>query len=301
MKTFLFLLTTLNIFAQMPGNGVTDIDGNFYNSVIIGDQEWMVENLHVSHFNNGDNIPTLTTDGQGLSKWCYYQNDESYGLTFGKVYEGPAIVDPRLIAPEGWHIPNNQEWQTLIDNLGGNAVAGGKMKSLELWNSPNTGATNESGFSALPALGRNYTPDFQSTTLLGKLTTFWSSQLQPLATYPIDIYFLEYNSAAITHYTIPPSAFFSVRCLKGASLNSNELNKPSIKIYPNPTNDEIHLKLGLGTFTVIVNNLLGQEIVKINVDNDYAIKMERFGKGIYIVRIFDSSDTMITSQKIIVK
>ena len=139
------------------GNTVTDIDGNVYQTVKIGDQVWMAENLKVTHYRNGKQIPNVINDSLwtelSTGACCAFNNDNIYVQTYGLLYNWYAVNDSRNIAPEGWHVPTDEEWQTLIDSLGGNSLAGGKMKETGTthWNEPNTGATNESGFTALPA------------------------------------------------------------------------------------------------------------------------------------------------------
>jgi uncharacterized protein (TIGR02145 family) len=132
------------------------------NSVTIGSQEWQAENLNVDRFRNGDPIPEVRTKEEweiagkrGEPAWCYYDNDPENGKIYGKLYNWYAVNDSRGLAPEGWHIPTDGEWTILTDYLGGDEVAGGKLKSNSYWNAPNTGATNESGFSALPGGFRN--------------------------------------------------------------------------------------------------------------------------------------------------
>lgn len=149
-------------------------------SVIIGDQEWATENLNVEHYRNGDAIPQVQNadEWKNLSTgaWCYYENETSNGKTYGKLYNWFAVNDPRGLAPEGWHIPSDAEWTILTDFLGGKVVAGGKLKSTTLWMDPNSGATNEIGFTALPAGIRrgllNEDSDFNN---FGEGSGFWSS------------------------------------------------------------------------------------------------------------------------------
>jgi uncharacterized protein (TIGR02145 family) len=133
---------------------LTDIDGNGYKAVNIGTQTWLQQNLNVSHYNNGEIIPQVTnaTDWNNLKTgaWCYYENDTNKGKTYGKLYNWYAVNDPRGLAPKGYKIPNKNDWDVLIGYLGGASIAGGKMKSNNLWHSPNTGGTNSSGFSASP-------------------------------------------------------------------------------------------------------------------------------------------------------
>jgi uncharacterized protein (TIGR02145 family) len=127
----------------------------------ICDQDWMVKNLDVTTYRNGDPIPQVTdpTTWAALTTgaWCYYANTTANGTTYGKLYNWYAVNDPRGLAPAGWHVPSDAEWITLEDCLGGWQVAGGKMKSTGtieagtgLWYDPNTGATNSSGFTGLP-------------------------------------------------------------------------------------------------------------------------------------------------------
>jgi uncharacterized protein (TIGR02145 family) len=156
---------------------VTDIDGNVYQTVKIGEQWWMAENLKVTHYRNGDAIPNVTdnTEWPNLSTgaWCSYNNDAGNVSTYGLLYNWYTVADSRNIAPAGWHVPSDAEWQVLVDYLGGASVAGGKMKETGTthWYSPNTGATNENGFSALPGGCRNYVGEFNT---IGGLAYFWS-------------------------------------------------------------------------------------------------------------------------------
>jgi uncharacterized protein (TIGR02145 family) len=134
---------------------VTDIDGNTYNTVQIGNQVWMSENLKTSRYRNGGSIPYVVgnADWQALTTgaWSNYAHDAANDPVYGKLYNWYTTLGDTL-CPTGWGVPTDDEWTTLTTYLGGESVAGGKMKSIgtAYWNSPNTGATNESGFSALP-------------------------------------------------------------------------------------------------------------------------------------------------------
>jgi uncharacterized protein (TIGR02145 family) len=157
---------------------MTDIDGNVYHTVTVGNQVWTVENLRVTHYRNGDAIPNITDNSLWYSltsgAYCNYDNNTNYTATYGRLYNWYAVADSRNIAPAGWHVPTDAEWQTLIDYLGGTSVAGGKMKEAGTthWYSPNAGATNESGFSALPG---GYRYDYGGFDYLGFRAGFWSS------------------------------------------------------------------------------------------------------------------------------
>ena len=134
---------------------LTDIDGNKYQTVKIGDQLWMAENLKVTRYRNGELIPEVMDNNEWCfteGAYCNYSDDATKVAIYGRLYNWYAVIDSSNIAPIGWHVPTDAEWQTLVDYLGGDSVAGGKMKETGVthWNVPNTGATNESGFSALP-------------------------------------------------------------------------------------------------------------------------------------------------------
>ena len=167
---------------------VTDIDGNTYVTVQIGDQLWMAENLKVTHYNDGDEIPNITNNGDwfGLSTGAYgdYDNNPTNSETYGKLYNWYAGDDSRGVCPDGWHVPSDAEYTILTDYLGGASVAGGKMKSTGtiqdgdgLWNyysdEITEEATNESGFTGLPAGYRDL--DNGTYDSAGNGGYFWSS------------------------------------------------------------------------------------------------------------------------------
>jgi len=147
-----------------------------YPTVTIGSQIWMQKNLNVCKYRNGDDIPQVQDPTQWANlttgAWCYVQNNTANGTVYGKMYNWYAVNDTRGLAPEGWHIPSNSEWTTLTGYLGGTSVAGGKMKTQEYWSSPNTGATNSSGFTTLPGGIRENDGSF---TTIGYNAVFWSS------------------------------------------------------------------------------------------------------------------------------
>lgn len=194
---------------------VTDIDGNKYQAVKIGNQWWLAENLKVTHYSNGDPIPKVTDNDawKNLSTgaYCHYNNDLNLGNTYGNLYNWHALNDSRKIAPQGWHIPSNAEWRALFDFLGGIEVAGGKMKKNENWDSPNAGATNTSGFSAIPGSGRSKDGSYHD---MGRFALFWSSN--EYGSGFNDAWFWELNSnssGALLHLDNKRYGF-SVRCIK---------------------------------------------------------------------------------------
>jgi uncharacterized protein (TIGR02145 family) len=201
----------------ITGETVKDVDGNVYHTVNIHGQIWMVENLKTTHYNDGNNteIPNITDNsvwgGLITPAYCWYNNDVSYKTTFGALYNWYAVNTGNL-CPTGWHVPSDGEWTTLINNLGGDtATAGGRLKETGTahWVSPNTGADNSSGFTALPG-GSHYTNG--SFYYNGKYGWYWSST-ESTATTAMHPYMV-YNSSAITRKPGSKSIGFSVRCIK---------------------------------------------------------------------------------------
>ncbi len=207
---------------------ITDADGNVYQTVTICDQTWTQSNLDVSKYTDGTPIPQVTEQSQWYNlttgAWCYYANNTANGTTYGKLYNWYAVAgiynlasatNPAIrkkLAPIGWHIPSGAEWTQLTDCLGGIGVAGGKMKStgITLWFSPNTAATNESGFTALPG-GFRYG---QGTFFYDTSSSGWwwsSSEQNQVATKAIQLW---YDSAIALQADYQKSSGFSVRCVK---------------------------------------------------------------------------------------
>jgi uncharacterized protein (TIGR02145 family) len=137
-------------------NACTDADNNNYSTVQIGTQIWMAENLNTTKYLDGSGIPNVTDSYTWLNlvtgAWCDYGNDPSNAAIYGKLFNYYVVDDPRKICPTGWHVPTMDEWTILIDYLGGVNLASGKLRESGTthWESPNEGATNESGFTALP-------------------------------------------------------------------------------------------------------------------------------------------------------
>lgn len=208
-----------NLQSSITATDVSEIVTGKYPSVWIGTQKWMTKNLDVTRYRNGEKIPQVNDKAAWAAlttaAWCWYKNDSAVGSVYGKLYNWYAIHDPRGLAPKGWHIPSDAEWDTLSTFLGNNA--GGKMKdtgTIEagtgFWWAPNFGATNSSGFTGLPG---GYRSDCCGTWGLIDNSGFWWSSTKDNISYAWcrrlyyqddAIYRLEYNK----HYG------FSVRCVK---------------------------------------------------------------------------------------
>lgn len=184
MKKISLILSAVVMTAMMLsscGGGASKEEGAS-KEVTIGKQVWMTQNLNVDKFRNGDPIPEAKTDEEwskagenGEPAWCYYNNNPDNGDRYGKLYNWYAVNDPRGLAPEGWKIPSDEEWSRLADFLGGESVAGTKMKSTDFWDDyegKSGNGTNESGFSGLPGGYRDLIGTFGS---IGKVGLWWSS------------------------------------------------------------------------------------------------------------------------------
>ncbi len=216
--TKLYIDSILRTFQIMPKNyaGImTDIQGNIYKIVKIGSQTWMAENLRTVKFNDNTNIELVETSGTWASltspAFCWYQNDAlSYKATYGALYNWYAVNSGKL-CPEDWHVPDNAEWTTLQDYLGGESIAGRKMKEIGTshWDEFSDFATNESGFTALPA-GYRYWYDGYFGYL--KYYGFWWSANEENAD---NAWYWEVTSSAkIYKFSADKNYGYSVRCIK---------------------------------------------------------------------------------------
>jgi uncharacterized protein (TIGR02145 family) len=157
---------------------VADIDGNVYQTIGIGSQYWITENLKTTQFNDGTPIPLVTDNSTWqflvAPGYCWYNNDEATNKElYGALYNWYVVVSSKL-PPAGWHVSTDAEWTILETYLGGLTEAGGKLKETgtDHWMTPNTGATNETGFTALPGGMRAKDGSFSA---LGETGNFWTT------------------------------------------------------------------------------------------------------------------------------
>jgi uncharacterized protein (TIGR02145 family) len=208
---------------QIDFDTLVDIDGNQYLTVTIGTQTWMAENLRVKHFNDGTPIPLKDYDHWWSStspQMAYLADDSSDVVDRGILYNGHVVHSGKL-APAGWHIPTMEEWQQLVDFVGGQEVAGGKLKDTgtTLWTAPNTGATNEFGFTAKPGYWRTASGHTLISSgemfFKGNQATYWTSSVfsAPLGHF----YALTHDDDAIkggASQFAPYSSALSIRLVK---------------------------------------------------------------------------------------
>jgi uncharacterized protein (TIGR02145 family) len=204
---------------QATAGKVVDIDGNIYIEIVIGNQLWLDQNLTVTRYRNGDLIPNIIPDlewgSQVTGAYCDYDNSPSNRTVYGLLYNWYTVDDPRGLCPTGWHVPTNSEWSDLIDYLGGGEVAGGKLKEagLDHWTSPNTGASNDKAFSALPGGFRtvyNQVGEFLDITNFG----FWWSASTGSEQGKAQYRGLSSTSIEVLKNEFSKASGFSVRCVK---------------------------------------------------------------------------------------
>jgi len=196
---------------------ITDInEPGKYTSVWIHGQQWMTRNLAVASYRNGDRIPQVKDENKWAAlttgAWCWFNNDSATGAIYGRLYNWYAVNDPRGLAPVGWHVPSDAEWDSLETHLGNNA--GGKLKETGTthWALPNTGATNKTGFTGLPGGYRGFLGSWNSGT---GYTGFWWSSTE-YESYPNSAWYrrLLYNNGYIENWPEDKHTGASVRCLR---------------------------------------------------------------------------------------
>jgi uncharacterized protein (TIGR02145 family) len=191
---------------------VKDIDGNVYHTIKIGNQVWLVENLKTTKYRNGDSIPKIIDNRQwtGLATGAY-SDIPGNNLIYGKLYNWYTLIDSRNICPDGWHVPTDAEWENLIDFLGGKEIAGGKLKEKgeTHWIS-NNGATNLSGFTALPG---GFRSNSDGSFYIFRERGFYWSISEHGASKAGTIFFYG-NKNIVSLVGDYKKAGFSVRCIK---------------------------------------------------------------------------------------
>lgn len=212
---FILIIASIGKTATAQNIGtVNDLDGNNYKTIRIGSQTWMLENLRTTKYNDGTAIPLVSDKSAWIilstPAYCWYNNDSTYKNLYGVLYNGYAVNTNKL-CPNGWHISTDAEWTTLIEILGGENVAGGKLKELGTthWREPNSYATNESGFTALPG-GTRYTNGlFFTIKTIGYWWTFTGSNVLN-GRYRS----MSSTNGAVSRNYIDSTNGFSVRCVK---------------------------------------------------------------------------------------
>jgi uncharacterized protein (TIGR02145 family) len=214
-----FSIFVINSCNKEPNtsNDIKDIDGNIYNTIRIGSQVWMKENLRTTKYNDGESIPFVPDyadwAGYPTPGYCWYMNDSpSSKKEYGAMYNWYAVNTDRL-CPTGWHVASEEEWAILTDYLGGLSVAGGKLKEAGTlhWNAPNADATNESQFTGLPGGYRSFRDGAYFS--IKNNGTWWSSSSNTSSSAWL-IAITLYNTSDVQVVSGDKKYGVSVRCLK---------------------------------------------------------------------------------------
>ena len=210
-----FALLIINACKKDDNNNsvLTDIDGNVYHTVTIGTQVWMVENLKTTKFRDGTPIPIVTDniawESLTTAAYCNYNNDANNANFYGRLYNWYVAKDNRNIAPIGWHVPNDIDWTTLINYLGGENIAGEKMKDTSSWGTPIFGVTNSSGFTALSGGIRDGSGDYG---LIGGCGYWWSANEYNVSN--AHFIYIDIGNTGILRYYMNKNFGYSIRCVK---------------------------------------------------------------------------------------
>jgi len=299
----LFALQGLN--AQT--DSITDIDGNVYKTIVIGSQWWMAENLKVSKYNNGDDIPHLTDATEWAETeegaYCYYGNRSSFADTYGNLYNWYTTQDERGVCPSGWHIATDEDWITMEKYLG---MSDSEAERMTAWRGTDEGGklkdesfggTNSSGFTALATGYRDPEGIFKA---MGTDNDYWTSTPYDNAgnTEGVLHGLLNTQSSVVRNFHVPGYGF-CIRCVRDAAVQvENKIEQPESEIYPNPAKENIIVRNAEGK-DLTIRNISGQTVLSEAVTSyDHLVDMSRLSRGTYLVSL--SRQQKIQTTRVIV-
>jgi uncharacterized protein (TIGR02145 family) len=297
MRTLLILIAILIPINHIIAQTIIDVDGNIYNTIEIGTQVWMTENLKTTKYNNDDSIIYITDNdiwdasSEGAYRW--YNDSIKYKDIYGALYNW-YVVENEMLCPSGWHVPSNDDWDVLVEYNGGIFVAGGKLKESDTihWVNPNVGATNESGFTGLPG-GEYFDGQFYG---LGESGFWWSQteEVRPTNAYSFCLTnFLE--TTAIDTYQ--KTRGFSVRCVQDNTTYTNDTRlNDEIYFYPNPSKDLIYLINVKPNSRIILFDAQNKQFINKHIDSN-TLDISILPKGTYFIEIIDN-DYILTNKLI---
>jgi len=285
---------------SLPGQTVTDADGNVYSTVTIASRVWMAENLKTTRFRDSTGIPEVSdTSAWGFQSGparCWYGNTSTYKDIFGALYNGYAVASGKL-CPAGWHVPDTAEWDGMIRFLGGKETAGGKLKSkgsletgTSYWFTPNTGATNESGFSGQPGGARELDGVFHYLFSHGY---FWTSS--PAGSGFLSYRLLSYNYPDVLSGPLNLQDGLSVRCIKdGSQGNGIPTVRPPVRFHCDPAGHCMTIESDRDEeISISVADMTGRVLLALIArDGSQEIDLGRWPKGLFVVRISGSFGTV---------
>ena len=302
MNKILLLIVLLNFTAnaQTAGSGVTDVDGNYYSSVIIGTQEWTNLNFKSTKYKNGENIsnnPTLNTSGY------YNYNNNSTVSDEGRLYNWRAVDDIRGLAPDGWHIPTVAEWNTLLQFTNSYPDPTTTfnetifLKKPTFWACNSNLVANAYNFNAIPT--NIYNGSTQSFAQLYGTTLFWTSTNGTNGTNNACSLGIYCETILLSDPTLPTSdknSGFSVRLIKNSALKTTDFDKLKVIIYPNPVNENVFVETKETILKIEILDMLGKVVLE---DKNFQsqIDISFLEKGLYLILV--KTESGIFSSKII--
>jgi uncharacterized protein (TIGR02145 family) len=316
-KSFtLFICVTAFTLSAIKAQTITDADGNAYNTIAIGTQLWMKENLKTTKFRDGSSITNVTDPNTWLSltteAYCNYSNTPSNANIWGRLYNWYAVSDTRELCPAGWHVPSDYDWTILQNYLyvngynydgtttGGNKIAKA-LSSTTHWvassvagapgNSDYPSVRNSSGFSSLP---NGYRSTGGSYNNLGESSYFWTST--PYNSGSSYRYAMDYDNPILWRNFFSNVYGAAVRCICDLPVSINETKKSSnINIYPNPSSDFIVIDGLNNDNSIEIVNLQGQVVKNLKVSNiKTTLEISELPKGIYFIRINSNEELHIS-------
>jgi uncharacterized protein (TIGR02145 family) len=293
---------------------VSDIDGNSYKTIAIGNQVWMAENLKTGRYLNGDLIPIISSNSDWINAYytqadasCWYNNDSTnYDCPYGKLYNWHVVNDSRKVCPMGWNVPTDQEWLQLVNfidpnggGVNGGSTGGDLLKStgLQYWlNNSSLVSNNATGFSGITT-GLRVNDGIFSSFGLG--AGFWTSTESPLEN---QVYYnvLRYDGAGIAYTYGPKETGLCIRCLSDTLLvtSIDFIEQDNFMIYPNPASTEINIQANNASiFQTEIFNAFGELVL--STQNQTNIDVSNLNTGIYFVKITGGNFTF--NQKLIIQ
>lgn len=279
---------------------VTDIDGNIYHTVTIGSQVWLAENLKTTKYRDGTPIPNITnnTTWSSLSNgggYCDYENLPSNSGVYGRLYNWFATTSVHNLCPLGWRVPTDAEWATLTDFIGGESVAGGRLKETGIlhWSNPNNGATNQSGFTALPAGYRENDGTFGAQ---GDYGWWWTASEDFAGAANAWTRFIGSPFGGIFAYNTSKTSGYSIRCIRDITTATpeNKAVKSDFDIFPNPASKQITINYATPTDCKIqIISIAGEIVYESFISNEStSLDISHLAKGIYVVRIIGTGNSI---------
>ena len=291
-KSILLFAGLILLIFRIEAQTVTDYDGNIYNTVAIGPQVWMKENLKVSHYRNGNLIPNNTSPSSWCTltsaAYCNYNNDTSNAGIYGNLYNWYAVNNSAKLCPTNWHVPSDAEWTSLENYLGGGNAASLKLKEAGTghWSYDDGTVTNSSGFSALPGGSQVDASGDCIFSGMNNLGQFWTStSINSDAAWNRVLW----HTNGIYRWDMWKFSGYSVRCISDfpTEISDNTIEN-QIQISPNPNN---------GIFSIILPNIiietqieiyntLGERIYSTQINTDkFEMDLSNKPKGIYFYHL----------------